>query len=141
VGVIDALALREVDTDPVSNGIQSIDLKSSSAAPFWIVTNDSILNRSTQVAYVSDAQVGYVYIIDITPGSANFNQRVGGFAVPNALLGLRGMAMAVRKPSMRPRCPAVLTLALRAITPCCARMATARSAARWKIIVSSTSIN
>jgi Lactonase, 7-bladed beta-propeller len=72
VAVIDAIGLRELDTNAATAQIDRIDLKQPGARPSYIV-----LGNSNRTAYISDRVNDSIYILDIDPNSEKtYNQVV-----------------------------------------------------------------
>ena len=83
VAVIDALSLREVDVDPDWPGVQFIELPPG-AAPYWIEAS-----ANNEFAYVSDFSASVIYVLDINPFSATYNEHVATIPVSIAPPGVR----------------------------------------------------
>ena len=102
VGVVDMLALQQVDAIPGNcsatcpDAVDQIALPAG-ALPFWIVAD-----KLGKYAYVSDQRdygtpssgIGRIYVIDIDPKSPTFNQRIRTIDVESAGVGLRQIAVA-----------------------------------------------
>lgn len=86
IAVIDTQTLQAIDVDPKQSGVQPIiDLEGG--RPYWVVTD-----KAGNYLYVSDAFVGTIYVIDITPASQTFHKVVKNISVGvDAPEGLRGM--------------------------------------------------
>ncbi|MCB1095299.1 MAG: Ig-like domain-containing protein [Verrucomicrobiae bacterium] len=89
VAVVDAIALQEIDTKPVSifQEVNGIDLPVSSR-PFGIT-----IDPQDRYAYVTDGVSGNVYVIDISPGSDTYHELVRTIALSPAPYGLRDSAI------------------------------------------------
>ena len=75
VAVLSTLTLNPIDFDPTTDEVDSIKL------PTGAVPEQIAINPSGQYAYISDRDNTSVYILDITPGSADYHQVVGQIVV------------------------------------------------------------
>jgi YD repeat-containing protein len=87
IGVIDTVALQEIDANPNVVGVQYIQLPLGSR-PF-----DLAAETNGRYLYVSDESSNTVFIVDIDPFSATFHQHVRSIPLGPAPLGLRGIAL------------------------------------------------
>jgi hypothetical protein len=71
IAVIDAIGLRELDTNPETTHVDRIDLELPGARPSYIV-----LGNSNRTAYISDRINGSIYVLDINPDSTTYNQLI-----------------------------------------------------------------
>ncbi|MDH5668189.1 MAG: putative Ig domain-containing protein [Nitrospira sp.] len=85
VAVIDTYTLQAADFNPDPMKEQTrIDLPGS--RPYWAVAD-----KDGRYLYVSDQNVGLIYVIDILPTSPTYHTVVKQISVPSAPEGLRGM--------------------------------------------------
>jgi PKD repeat protein/DNA/RNA endonuclease G (NUC1) len=68
VAVIDLMMLRQVDTNPETAQMDPIVL------PTGAMPREIIISPDNKFAYISDARFGTVYVLDIDPYSATYNQ-------------------------------------------------------------------
>ncbi|MEG3927915.1 MULTISPECIES: Ig-like domain-containing protein [unclassified Microcoleus] len=86
VAVVDLLARREVDADASTPTVDDINLPNG-ASPGAIS-----IDPWDNYAYVADSQRGSIYVLDVNPDSASYNQVVQTLSV-NAKSGLRQIAI------------------------------------------------
>ncbi len=89
VAVLDAVALQQIDTIAGGN-VNRIALPAG-AVPYRIELFEFSAGRG--YAYISDRIHGSIYVVDIDPESATYHQLMSTIPVPNAPLGLRGLAI------------------------------------------------
>ncbi len=111
IAVVDAMtlqqidAVRDVDTQPWTEGIQYIELNAVGTRPFWLAVDDV-----QKLLYVGDEGYyntptgemptgGRLYVVDIDPSSETYHQHIGTLTtldggVERAKEGFRGMVMA-----------------------------------------------
>jgi hypothetical protein len=85
IALIDVQTLQAVDLNPATPEIDHI-IHIPGARPYWAVAD-----KEGNYLYVSDANVGVIYVIDINPTSQTFHKVVKNIAVDVAPEGLRGM--------------------------------------------------
>lgn len=86
VAVVDLLARREVDADASTADVDDINLPSG-ASPGAIS-----IDRWNNYAYIADSGRGSIYVLDVNPDSASYNQVVQTISV-DAKSGLRQIAI------------------------------------------------
>jgi Dockerin type I domain/Bacterial Ig domain len=86
VAMVDLLARREVDADASTPTVDDINLPTG-ASPGAIT-----IDRWNNYAYIADSKRGSIYILDVNPDSASYNQVVQTISV-DATSGLRQIAV------------------------------------------------
>jgi YD repeat-containing protein len=87
VALIDAIGLRELDTNPDTVGTMDRIKLNGAARPMSIV-----LSENNLYAYVGDQAAGSIYVIDIDPNSRTYNRHVKTIQIPGAI-GIRRLTI------------------------------------------------
>ncbi len=87
VAVFDAVGLQPLDVDMTTPEVDTIQLPEGANA-FWVASDSA-----NEYLFVTDEQVGAVYVIDIMPYSKSYHQVVQTVYVTPAPSGLRGIAV------------------------------------------------
>jgi PKD repeat protein len=78
VAVLDALGLRELDTNPDTEQIDRIKLPDGSTPSAIVFSPDKYY------AYIADRNLGSIYVLDVNPNSPQYNEHIGTISVSDS---------------------------------------------------------
>ncbi|HEY9893199.1 MAG TPA: putative Ig domain-containing protein [Candidatus Sericytochromatia bacterium] len=88
VALIDPMVLQQIDTQPLTNGVNPIEL------PLAAKPRSIVISPRDEYAYIADGERGEVYILDIDPYSTTYHQIIKTITIDAAApRGLRSLAI------------------------------------------------